>query len=367
MLMTRRTSLLLVVLVLSALAGLLAFILLRPVRWQTTDNAYVRADFTLVAPKVPGHIVELLVDDNQIVRRGQLLARIDPRDYESELDSAVAQVAAAEASLQRIAADLEQQRSRIAAARAKVAAAQAEYDFARQELKRYENLASQGAGSLQLAQQARSRIGTRQAALDEAKATLASETQQVTVLQARQSEAQAARQRAEAEQHHAELRLSYTRIEAPLDGMIGRRSVRVGAYVQPGSALLAVVPLEAAYVLANYQETQLTGVVPGQLVEVHVDTFPGETLRAQVDSFAPATGLSFAPVVPSNATGNFTKVVQRIPVKIRFEPGQPLVEKLRVGMSVIASIDTQGGQHESRPSAMQASRTAPESHERTAP
>lgn len=123
MLMTRRTSLLLVVLVLTALAGLLAFLLLRPVRWQTTDNAYVRADFTLVAPKVPGHIVELLVDDNQMVRRGQLLARIDPRDYESELASAEAQVAAAEAHAQRIAADLEQQRSRIAAARAKVAAA----------------------------------------------------------------------------------------------------------------------------------------------------------------------------------------------------------------------------------------------------
>lgn len=367
MLMTRRTSLLLVVLVLTALAGLLAFLLLRPVCWQTTDNAYVRADFTLVAPKVPGHIVELLVDDNQMVRRGQLLARIDPRDYESELASAEAQVAAAEAHAQRIAADLEQQHSRIAAARAKVAAAQAEYDFARQELERYENLASQGAGSVQLAQQARSRIGTRRAALDEAQATLASEEQQVTVLQARQGEAQAALQRAEAERHHAELRLSYTRIEAPVDGMVGRRSVRVGAYVQPGNALLAVVPLDAVYVVANYQETQLTEVVPGQAVEVHVDTFPGETLRAHVDSFAPATGLSFAPVVPSNATGNFTKIVQRLPVKIRFEPNQPLVERLRVGMSVIASIDTRSGtapgqnEGQARPAVvMHASGTAPE-------
>ncbi|ACO80745.1 secretion protein [Azotobacter vinelandii CA] len=339
MLMTRRTSLLLVALVLCALAGLLAFLLLRPVRWQATDNAYVRADYTLVAPKISGHVVELLVDDNQFVHRGQLLARIDPRDYESELASAEARVAAAEAGLRRIAADLEQQGSRIAAAQARVAAAQAEHDFARQELKRYESLASQGAGSLQLAQQARSRIGTSRAALEEARAALASEEQQVAVLQARQGEAGAALQRAGADRHHAELRLSYTRIEAPLDGVVGRRSVRVGAYVQPGNALLAVVPLDAVYVVANYQETQLTEVQPGQAVEVSVDTFPGAPLRARVDSFAPATGLSFAPVVPSNATGNFTKIVQRIPVKIRFEPDQPQVEKLRVGMSVVTRID----------------------------
>lgn len=336
---TRRTSLVLVALIVISVAGGLAFFLVQPAQWQTTDNAYVRADFTLVAPKVSGHIVELLVDDNDLVQKGQLLARIDARDYESELASAAAEEAAAHALAQRIDADLARQQSRIAAAQAKVKSEQAEYTFARQELTRYENLASKGAGSVQLAQQARSRTGITQAALESAKASLTTEEQQVEVLKAQYAEAQAAVQRAQVHHHHAELRLSYTQIYAPVAGTVGRRSVRVGAFVQPGQALLAVVPLDAVYVEANYQETQLTHVRAGQAVEIQVDTFPGSLLKAYVDSLAPATGLSFSPLPSSNATGNFTKIVQRIPVKIRFEPNQPLVAQLRAGMSVISRID----------------------------
>lgn len=337
--MTRRTSLVLVTLIVAAVAAGLIFMLTRPVQWQTTDNAYVRADFTLVAPKVSGHIVELLVDDNDSVQQGQVLARIDARDYQSELASAQAELAAAQALEQRIEADLARQQSQIAAAQAKVKSEQAEATFARQELTRYSNLASKGAGSVQLAQQARSQTGITQAALDAAKAAQSTEEQQVDVLTAQLAEAQAAILRAQAHVHHAELRLSYTEIYAPVAGTVGRRSVRVGAFVQPGQALLAVVPLDAVYVEANYQETQLTHVHAGQAVEIKVDTFPDVRFKAHVDSLAPATGLSFSPLPPSNATGNFTKIVQRIPVKIRFEPNQPWVKQLRAGMSVVSSID----------------------------
>lgn len=140
----------------------------------------------------------------------------------------------------------------------------------------------------------------------------------------------------------ASYELSYTRIVAPVDGMVGERAVRVGAYVTPGSKILAVVPLEQAYVVANFQETQLARMHPGQPVAVRVDSLDGETLRGRVESLAPATGVTFAAVKPDNATGNFTKVVQRIPVKILLEPGQPMAERLRVGMSVEASVDTLG-------------------------
>ncbi|MDX1897563.1 HlyD family secretion protein, partial [Pseudomonas aeruginosa] len=161
----------------------------------------------------------------------------------------------------------------------------------------------------------------------------------------RQGQARGDLQRMQARRDQARLDLSYCELRAPFDGLVGRRQLRVGAYVTPGSALLAVVPLQQAYVVGNFQETQLTHVSPGQAVEIRVDTFPGEVLRGHVDSIAPATGLSFAPIAPDNATGNFTKVVQRIPVKIVLEPRQAMAGKLRVGMSVEARIDTATGTH----------------------
>lgn len=166
---------------------------------------------------------------------------------------------------------------------------------------------------------------------------------QVSVLEARVGQARGDLQRMQARRDQARLDLSYCELRAPFDGQVGRRQLRVGAYVTPGSALLAVVPLQQAYVVGNFQETQLTHVSPGQAVEIRVDTFPDKVLRGHVDSIAPATGLSFAPIAPDNATGNFTKVVQRIPVKIVLEPRQAMAGKLRVGMSVEARIDTATG------------------------
>lgn len=337
---SRRASLTMAALLLLAALAWLLLRLLGPEREQSTDDAYVHADFTLVAPKVAGIVDSVLVEDNQSVKAGQVLARIDPRDYQAALAAAGAELLSARARLRHVGADLERQQAVIAQSAAQVAADQATQRFAQQELQRYQHLASQGAGTLQNAQQARSRLDNAQAALDKARAANLAARKQLDVLLAQQAEAQSAVQRDEAQLQQAQLNLSYCEIRAPFDGMVGRRGVRVGAYVTPGSPLLAVVPLQQAYVVGNFQETQLTEVHPGQAVEVRVDTFPGQVLRGHVDSIAPATGLSFAPIAPDNATGNFTKVVQRIPVKIVLEPNQALLARLRVGMSVVASIDT---------------------------
>ncbi|AYF87855.1 HlyD family secretion protein [Pseudomonas sp. JS3066] len=307
---------------------------------QYTNDAFVHADFTLAAPKVPGFIREVLVEDNQMVKAGQLLARIDDRDYRAALEGARAKVASAQAQLENAGATLERQDSLIEQAQATLEADRAERVFAQHELERYQKLVGRGAGTLQAAQLARSRFDSVLARQAEHSAALLATRKQTDILTAERDAAQAALSSAQAALRQAELDLSHTELRAPIDGMVGRRAVRVGAFVKPGDALLAVVPLERAYVVANFQETQLTHVRPGQEVEIAVDTFPGESLRGRVESIAPATGVTFAAIAPDNATGNFTKVVQRIPVKVVLDAGQPLLGQLRVGMSVEASIDT---------------------------
>lgn len=307
---------------------------------QTTNDAFIAADYTLVAPRVAGFIKEVLVEDNQQVKAGQLLALIDDRDLRAAAQAADAETLVAKAQLQNARATLDRQSSVIAQAQAALSAAQAERAFAEHELNRYNHLAGVGAGTVQNAQQARTRIDQASARLATATAALAAERKQVEILSAQRDAAEGGLKRAQAALEMASYELSYTRIVAPVDGMVGERAVRVGAYVTPGSKILAVVPLQQAYVLANFQETQLTAMHAGQVVQVRVDSLGGETLHGRVESLAPATGVTFAAVKPDNATGNFTKVVQRIPVKILLEPNQPLAERLRVGMSVEASVDT---------------------------
>ncbi|MDN7560729.1 HlyD family secretion protein [Burkholderia orbicola] len=309
---------------------------------QTTNDAYVTADYTVVAPRVAGQITGLLVEDNQVVHQGQLLAQIDDRDYRAAVASAEANVAMAKAAIDNASTSIVQQQSIIDQANAALAAAHANYTFARADYNRYTDLARRGAGSVQNAQQAQSRIDTAQADVARNLATVKAARQQVAVLQSVRDRAQAALEQAAAALDTARLNLSWTHIVAPVDGMVGQRSVRLGAYVTAGTPLLAVVPLQKAYVVANFQETQLTSVRRGQAADIHVDTFPGAVLHGTVDSLAPATGVTFAPIAPDNATGNFTKIVQRIPVKILLRPGQPELERLRVGMSVEATIRTVG-------------------------
>jgi len=339
---TRKNILIGSVLAIAVLAALGGPHLLGNDHRQGTNDAYVIADYTVVAPKVAGFIKEVLVDDNQQVKAGQLLATIDDRDYQAALDAAQAQLLVARAQSVDARATLERQAALIAQADAAVKAAQAEAAFADHEVTRYSRLAEQGAGTVQNAQQARSRVDQARARLANAQAALLATRKQVDILDAQVASADGQLKRAEAGLEKANLDLSYTRIVAPVDGMVGERALRVGAYVNPGARLLSVVPLDQAYVVGNFQETQLTHVQPGQPVSISVDTFSGETLRGHVQSIAPATGVTFAAVKPDNATGNFTKVVQRIPVKIVFDADQPLLERLRVGMSVEAVIDTRG-------------------------
>ncbi|WP_462401851.1 HlyD family secretion protein [Pseudomonas sp. Marseille-QA0332] len=338
----RKTLVIGSVLAVAVLAAIVGPWMLGSDQRQTTNDAYVAADYTVVAPKVAGFIKQVLVEDNQQVKAGQLLASIDERDYQAALDAAEAQLLVAKAHSADARATLERQAALIAQAEAAVKAVQAEKAFAEHELGRYSRLAEQGAGTVQNAQQARSQGDQARANLAKAQAAAVAARKQVDILQAQVASADGQLKRAEAEVEKARLDLSYTRITAPLDGMVGERALRVGAYVNPGARLLSVVPLQRAYVIGNFQETQLTHVRTGQPVSVKVDTFSGETLHGHVDSIAPATGVTFAAVKPDNATGNFTKVVQRIPVKVVFDAGQPLLERLRVGMSVEATIDTQG-------------------------
>ena len=306
----------------------------------STDDAYVQADSTTVAPKVSGYIGTVLVADNEPVKTGQVLARIDDRDFAVALQQARADVDAARAAVNGKQAQLEAQQSVIDSARATVSVDQANAGFAEQDDRRYATLATSGYGSQQNAQQAASRIAAARAAIARDTAALATALKQVDLLNAELAQAQATLAHDEAVQRQAELNLSYTAIVSPVDGVVGNRTLRVGQYVQAGTQLMSVVPVAGAYIVANYKETQLTDVHPGQAVEIDVDMFPGTVVGGHVDSIAPASGQEFALLPPDNATGNFTKVVQRIPVKIVLDQANPLAGALRPGMSVYPTIDT---------------------------
>jgi len=303
----------------------------------STDDAYVKADNTTIAPKVSGYLSEVLVGDNERVAAGQILARIDDRDFKVALDQAKADVAAAEAAVTSKRAQLDVQQAVIAAAKATIEVDTASQTFAGQENKRYTDLAATGYGSVQNAQAAQSRNASAQAAILRDTANLASAQKQVELLKAEIAQATAAAARASALQRQAELNLGYTTITAPIDGIVGNRTLRPGQFVQAGTQLMSLVPAAGAYVVANYKETQLTAVRKGQPVDIAVDMFPGQVVHGHVDSLAPASGQEFALLPPDNATGNFTKVVQRIPVKIALDTTSI---ELRPGMSVIPTIET---------------------------
>ncbi|MDF0493532.1 HlyD family secretion protein [Bradyrhizobium yuanmingense] len=306
---------------------------------ESTDDAYVKADSTIVAPKVSGYIATVLVGDNEKVRAGQLLAKIDDRDFKAALDQAKADVAGGEASVRNIDAQLELQQPIIEQSTADVAAAEANLKFAQEERARYDDLMKSGSGTIQRAQQTDAALRASSAQLQHAKSGLVAAQRKVDVLTTQRAQATAQLERARAVAQQAALNLSYTEITAPVDGTVGARSLRVGQYVQAGTQLMAVVPLDAVYVVANFKETQLTHVRPGQPVELHVDSFRNTTLRGHVDSLSPASGLEFALLPPDNATGNFTKIVQRVPVKIVLDD-HSLTGLLRPGMSAVPTVDT---------------------------
>ena len=346
-LLPSRTALKRAALGLAALAGVTATTDYGHYYWtvgrflETTDDAYVQADYTTVAPKVSGYIAEVLVRDNERVAAGQTLARIDDRDFRTALGQAQADVEAAGAAIRNLDAQVALQQSVIEQQKADIGATEASLQFAAQEQKRYHDLMQTGFGTVQRAQQTDANLREKTAELQHSRAGLVAAERKIDVLQTEREKAVAQRDRAQASQRQAELNLSYTTIAAPVDGTVGARSLRVGQYVQAGTELMAVVPLHAVYVTGNFKETQLTHVRSGQPVTIAVDGFPGLRLQGHVDSLSPASGLEFSLLPPDNATGNFTKIVQRIPVKIALDHGA-LAGLLRPGMSVEPTIDTKG-------------------------
>ena len=327
----------------------LAFVAVATSRWnawvgsatiQTTDDAYVRAELTQLASRVSGEVLTVAVSDFQRVKAGDLLVQIDPADYQAQVAQAEAGVVGAQAALDNLNNQVELQYATIAQAEASRLSAEAQQTLAKQEEDRQQSLSQTDAGTRQRLEQATASYAKAEADVKASRAVIAAQRHQLEVLQGPKKPRAADLDAAKALLASAKLKLGYTRIVAPFDGVTGERQVQPGDYVNIGTNLINVVPLPNVYVIANYKETQLTNVKPGQPVEVTVDTFSGERLRGTVERIAPASGSQFALLPPDNATGNFTKVVQRIPVRIRFDKGQPLLERLLPGMSVVTRINT---------------------------
>ena len=333
---------------------------------QSTDDAYVKADSTIVSPKVSGYLSEVLVADNESVKAGQLLARIDDRDFKTALDQARADVNASGAAISNLDAQIALQQPLIEQGGADVAAAEANLKFAQEERARYDDLMKSGSGTVQRAQQTDAALREKIAQLQHGKSGLLAAQRKVDVLTTDRSKAVAQLDHARAVEAQTELNLSYTRIIAPVDGTVGARTLRVGQFVQAGTQLMAVVPLDAVYVVANFKETQLTHVRDGQPVEIEIDSFHGTRLKGHVDSLSPASGLEFALLPPDNATGNFTKIVQRVPVKIVLDD-RSLTGLLRPGMSAEPTIDTKATAVSGRQSSSRfASNATPQTRQKAA-
>jgi membrane fusion protein, multidrug efflux system len=302
-----------------------------------TDDAYVQADTVSIVPKVPAYVTALHVTDNSSFSAGQLLVELDPRDFQDTVNTASAGLQSARAGLAYAEAQLTEQAQLIAADEARVQGDQATLVFAQQQLVRFGELAKDGAGTMENWEEAESNIGTRQAALQSDMATLDGARAQIAVLQAQVDRASAGVAHAVAILAQATLNLSYTKIYAPVSGTVTNRTVQVGNFVQPGQTLFSAVPNEV-YVVANFKETQLTQMRAGQPVSISVDAFPGPTLRGHINSFQHGTGSYFALLPPENATGNFVKVVQRVPVKILLDNADPRTHLIAPGMSVEATV-----------------------------
>lgn len=312
-------------------------------RWQATDDAYIGADIVALAPEVAGRVTEVLVSENAPIQKDALIARIDDRDYRFTVAARSADLNAARATIAALDAQIQQQEASISQAEAQVNADQASLDLAKVDAVRYANLAKDGSGSVQARDAARTRVETLTAGLSKSQAGLEISRQQENILKANLAKAQAGQDGAQAALDKAELDLEHTVLRAPVGGVIGIQRLRVGMLASPQAAVTTIVPLGEIYVDANYRETQLDRVHPGQTVDFTVDAMPGETFTGKVLSLAPASGASFSDIPAHNATGNFTKIVQRLSVRIAIDPGQPRLGDLRVGMSARVKLDTQSG------------------------
>lgn len=330
--------------------ALLLVALVFGVRWwlygrfiESTDDAYIQADSVTVAPKVSGYVAEVYVRDNQQVTAGQQLVRLDNRQYQAALDEATATVASRQADVARADADLQQQKARIAQAAAEVDGARANARYAASQVERYAPLVRTGAETEERTAELRNAQTRAATTLAANEAALKVEQSQVVTLQTRLQQAQAQLEVAEASARKARLDLDDTVVRASKAGRVADKGVRVGQFAQPGTRLLTVVPVQDLYLTANFKETQVGRMRAGQSVTLHVDALSGEPLHGVVESLSPGTGSQFALLPAQNATGNFTKIVQRVPVRIVLDDADARLGVLRPGLSVVAEIDTHAG------------------------
>ncbi len=305
-------------------------------RFQSTDDAFIAARQFSLAPKVSGYLTAVPVTDNEHVAAGDVIARIDDRDYRIALDQAEAQVAAAQASIENIDAQLNVQQAQISANQAQVDQTQAALVFAQQQAARYEHLEQTGYGTVQNAQQYTSQLRQQQAALQSAQATLRLAQRQIEALKAQRNSAVASLAQAQAQRDQAKLNLSYTTVTAAQPGRVVNLTGAVGQFAQPGTNLTMFVPDEI-WVTANFKETQLDNMRPGDPVTLAIDAYPERTIRGHVDSVQPGSGTAFSLLPAENATGNYVKIVQRVPVKLIMD-NPPTDVALGPGMSVVPTV-----------------------------
>lgn len=303
--------------------------------FESTDDAFIDAHSVQVSAQVAGAITDVPVIDNQFVTAGTPLLRIDQRDYRASLAQAQAQREQAQANVDNLDAQIDAQNARIAQAKTDVTQAQAALTFSQEEYNRYESLLTTGSGTQQRAQQANSDLIQKRAALISAQANQSAAEKQLPVLRAQRASAVAQVDAADAQIQQAQVALDRTVIAASVDGYVTNLSAVKGTYAQPGQVLMALVPRDV-WIVANFKETQLADMRPGQPVDVSIDAYPGRTFKAHVDSIQAGSGTAFSLLPPQNATGNYVKVVQRVPVKIVFDEAPDV--HLGPGMSVVPQV-----------------------------
>ena len=309
---------------------------------RSTDNAYIRGDVTSVAPKVAGYVRAMEVEDNQAVRAGDVLFRIDDRDYRARLAQAIADVETARARLVNVDAEIQLQHALVRQAEAERLAAVAQLKLAKIASERGHKLIRSSAIGQEEVDERDAAFAGAQAGVSAASARLDAEQQRIAVLATQHEAAAAAVAHAKASRDLAQIDLDDTVVRAPVDGVVGNRQVRIGRLVAPGASLLDIVPVHDVWVVANFKETQVEHIRPGMRARIIVDGYASETLEGVVDSFAPGSGSAFSMLPADNATGNFVRVVQRVPVKIRFA-GNPLPGRIVPGLSARVEIELDSG------------------------
>ncbi|AKH42610.1 membrane fusion protein (multidrug efflux system) [Altererythrobacter atlanticus] len=307
---------------------------------ESTDDAYVQADAVVVSPKIGGYVEEIMVAENQQVEAGDPLFRIDARDYRSRVAQAQAQIDMAEANAAGLRAQIAEQRAAVDRATAQLASARSELKLARDEVRRYTPLAESGAESRQTLATRQTDLERAEAAVAAARAELDSARRRVASLEAQVGQARAQAEGGEAQREAANVDLGSTTVQASISGRIGNKTVQLGQFVQPGTRTMSIVPTQQLYVTANFKETQLGLMRVGQPVTLEVDAFSGVEIEGRVESFAPGTGAQFSLLPPENATGNFTKIVQRVPVRISIDATPEILARLVPGMSVEVTVNT---------------------------